>query len=183
MISSRLAFTDLELNPASVTLQLTLRAGLYKKFQKAHHVLALKARLRRVPIRFTGNSYLEIDALPSFELVPFVILDNAIKYSPADQEIRVKFDENLPGNRLVIDVSSTGPIVEPDELSAIFDRGVRGRNASKLSVGGDGLGLFLAKFLCDYHGIDVSASSGRESQFSINGVPYGLFHVRLNVSL
>src|SRR5688572_10931848 len=44
MISARLGFTDLELNPQAVSRQATARAGIYKKFEKASHVLKLKSR-------------------------------------------------------------------------------------------------------------------------------------------
>lgn len=182
MISSRLAFTDLELNPASVRLQLEVRTGLYKKFEKARHVLAYRARVQHTPIRLIGNSYMEIDALQSFELVPFVILDNALKYSPNDQEITVKFEENLERSDLTIQVSSMGPIIKPEERQVIFERGVRGSYAAELPVAGDGLGLYLAKFLCDYHGIDLSASSERQRQISINNTPYAPFNVCLHVT-
>ncbi|HWH83022.1 MAG TPA: ATP-binding protein, partial [Burkholderiaceae bacterium] len=126
MISARLGFTDLELNPSAVSRQATIRAGVYKKFEKAKHVLGLKSRLKRVPILFRGNSYFEIDALPAFELVPFVILDNAIKYSLVDRQVSVQFEERA-NQSLTVTVQSVGPLVEGDEIPHLFDRGYRGK--------------------------------------------------------
>jgi K+-sensing histidine kinase KdpD len=156
MISARLGFTDLELNPKAVSRQATLWAGIYKKFEKARHVLGLKCRSRRVSIQFRGNSYLEIEALPAFELVPFVILDNAVKYSPSDKSVMVSFEESA-AHSVRVTISSFGPFVEADEVSKIFEKGYRGKHAQAIS--GDGLGLYLTKFLCDYHDVNISATS------------------------
>ena len=177
MISARLGFTDLELNPKAVSRQATLWAGIYKKFEKARHVLGLKSRSRRVPIQFRGNSYLEIEALPAFELVPFIILDNAVKYSPPDRPIIVTFEERT-AQSLSVTVASIGPFVEPEELSKIFEKGYRGKHAKGMS--GDGLGLYLTKFLCDYHDINITAKSWNKLETS-NGL-LGEFSITLIVT-
>ncbi|MGE4340774.1 MAG: hypothetical protein AB7E55_33210, partial [Pigmentiphaga sp.] len=51
MISSRLAYTDIELNPRALESQTAVRSGIYKKFDKARRILAEEARDRRVSIR------------------------------------------------------------------------------------------------------------------------------------
>jgi len=183
MISSRLAFTDLELNPAAVMLQVPLRAGIYKKFEKATHVLSLKARLRHVSMQMKGASFLEINALPSFELLPFVVLDNAIKYSPPYQSVTVRFDESTDRKHLEVVVSSVGPYMEPDEKVMVLERGKRGRHAEKSLVSGDGLGLYLAQFLCGYHDLRLSIASDQVGKYEINGVPYAPFTVRIKADL
>ena len=183
MISSRLAFTDLELNPAAVRLQVPLRSGIYKKFEKAGHVLSLKARLRHVTIQMKGSSFMEIEALPSFELLPFVLLDNAIKYSPPYQPITVRFDESGHGTRLEVCITSIGPYLDHDEKSIVLDHGKRGRNAEKSPITGDGLGLYLAQFLCGYHDLRLRIASDQSGIYDINGIPYAPFTVRLNAEL
>lgn len=178
MISARLGFTDLELNPQSVSRQATLRAGIYKKFEKARHLLGLKSRMRRVPIQVRGNSYIEIDALPAFELVPFVILDNAVKYSPSDRPVTVSFEETQ-GQFVRVTVASCGPYVEPDEITKIFEKGYRGKHAR--TTAGDGLGLYLTKFLCDYHDVAISADSKNPTQPIGGGPLIGDFSITLFV--
>lgn len=135
MISSRLAFTDLELNPTAVVRQQTVRSGIYKKFDKASHILQRRASIKSISVRFMGNSRREIETLPAFELVPFVLLENAIKYSPANQQVLVKFDEQ-PGQPLYVTIDSLGPIVFPSEIDAIFERGVRGQEVKKMAKQG-----------------------------------------------
>lgn len=171
MLSARFAFADIELNPAQAIRQARYRSGIYKKFEKARYVLAQKSRANHIQVVFKGNSYLEIETLPSFELVPFILLDNALKYSPHNQQIIVEFDENTTSRRLSVTVNSLGPVIDQDEITSIFDRKFRGRNAS--SFDGEGLGLYVAKNLCDRHSILLTARCDVSRSISINGIRYG----------
>lgn len=164
LLSSRMAFADFELNPQVLSRQLRLRTGIYKKFDKARYILSKKARAKNVVIKFSGNSQLEIDALQAFELVPFVLLENAIKYSPDNQDVTVSFDE-VPNRTVAVSVASLGPTVSPEEINVIFDRGVRGATANSSGIPGEGLGLYLAKTLCQMNGVNLAASSSRDSRF------------------
>lgn len=179
MVSSRLAFTDLEMNPQAVEMQTPVRAGIYKKFEKAVHILGLKARQRKLSIKVSGQSYKEIEALPAFELLPFVILDNAIKYSPVGHDINIVFHER--GNDLRVEISNLGPQLSSGEEASIFDRGARGLNAKKTPTGGAGLGLYLAQFLANYHDVQISADSDAPVSVSISNVPYSKFRITLQV--
>ena len=108
LLSSRMAFSDFELNPQSLSKQLPVRTGIYKKFDKARYVLSKQARAKSVQIKFVGKSSIELDTLKAFELVPFVLLDNAIKYSPPSQEINISFNESN-SNNLEVTLTSMGP--------------------------------------------------------------------------
>jgi signal transduction histidine kinase len=177
MLASRLAFTDIELNPSAIRLQNPTRTGIYKKFDKARHILMNRAKSKQIHIILKGKSVKEFDAIEAFELVPFVILDNAVKYSPAGREINVLFKE-LP-RELEVVVSSCGPKVDSDELPNIFKKGVRGRNGALAASAGDGLGLYLAKTLCDLTSTNISATSNQHVDFQLGGIGYSDFEVRL----
>lgn len=183
MLSARLAFTDMELNPAAVKLQMHFRTGIYKKFEKAGHVLSQKARLRHVAIQMKGQSFLEIEGLPAFELLPFVILDNAIKYSPPYQTVYVQFEESAKPKHFEVTVTSIGPYLEPDETVTILESGKRGKNAEKSPVSGEGLGLYLAHFLCGYHDLRLTVASNLAASYDIKGIPYAPFTVRISTSI
>lgn len=176
MISARLAYTDIELNPKALESQTAIRSGIYKKFDKAKRILAEESRDRRVNVRLEGESRVEIDALPVFELLPFVLLDNGIKYSPPEQSLTATF-EAAASRRQIVTVSSIGPAVTPEELPKLFDKGFRG--ASTTAMPGQGLGLFLAKRVCDYHGIGIQAVSGPDVLYQLNGIDYAAFQVEL----
>jgi signal transduction histidine kinase len=175
MISSRLAYTDIELNPRALESQTVVRSGIYKKFDKARRILAEEARDRDVTIRLDGESRVEIDTLPVFELLPFVLLENGLKYSPRGQAVTVSF-ENV-GGRQVVTVASIGPVVTDDELPRLFDKEFRG--AATRHLPGEGLGLFLAQQVCRFHGIRARAMLGRQNMYQLGGVGYGEFRIVL----
>lgn len=177
MISSRLAYTDIELNPRAIESQTPLRSGIFKKFDKAKRILAEEAKSREVAINLIGESRTEIDALPVFELLPFVILENAIKYSPRNQSVDVVF-ETYAGKQLV-QVKSYGPDVTDDELPRLFEKGFRG--ALTKTMPGEGLGLFLAKRVCDFHGISIRAEIRNRRKYHFNGIGYSEFLVEVRI--
>lgn len=177
MISSRLAYTDIELNPMALESQTAIRSGIYKKFDKAKRILAEEARDCHINIRLEGESRVEIDALPVFELLPFVLLDNSIKYSPPNQSVTVAFE--VASGRQIVTVSSIGPIVSREELPKLFDKGFRA--ASTKSMPGQGLGLFLAKRVCDYHGITIRAECGPGVLYQLRGTDYAEFQIELRL--
>ena len=176
MISSRLAYTDIELNPKAIESQTTVRSGIYKKFDKAKRILAEEARELGIAIRLEGESRVEIEALPVFELLPFVLLDNAIKYSPRNQTVTVHFD--VVGARLSVTVTSVGPLASRTELPRLFEKGFRGAQTDTMP--GQGLGLYLAKKVCDYHNIRIRAESGPNVFYQVNGRDYAEFRIILH---
>lgn len=86
------------------------------------------------------------------------LLDNAFKYVPAGESIRLSLDK---GPRL--SVADTGPGVPEDERAMIFDRFRRGNGTAHLGAGQDGagrsgagLGLALARAIAQRHGLNLS---------------------------
>lgn len=175
MIASRLAYTDIELNPQALRTQSRIQSGIYKKFDKVRRILVEECRNKKIDIKLLGQSHATIEALPVFELLPFVIIDNAIKYSPKNQIINVYFED---GPRVT--VSSFGHPVEEDELPRLFEKGFRGSGAALNGVPGEGLGLFLAKRVSEYHGIRIHAEIGDQMTYEINGVYYTDFRIILD---
>lgn len=180
LLSSRMTFSDYELNPQSIQRQTLVRTGIYKKFDKSRHILAKQAKEKALKIRFSGNSSMEIDAHKAFELVPFVLLDNAIKYSPPDQFIDVSFEE-IRNRDLEVSIKSCGPRVSREEHDNLFARGMRGELAEKSGIPGEGLGLYLAKSLCQMNNISIYVEQSGPIVFSMNGIGYSDFNVCLRI--
>lgn len=175
MISSRLAYTDIELNPRALESQTVIRSGIYRKFDKAKRILAEEARDRGVTIQLSGESRIEIDALPVFELLPFVLLENGVKYSPRNQLVTVDF-ETVNGRQSVV-VTSIGPAVADTELAHLFEKGYRGVQARGMP--GEGLGLFLARQVCQFHDVQIHAEIGRRNMYQVGGISYSEFRIVL----
>jgi signal transduction histidine kinase len=72
------------------------------------------------------------------------LLDNAIKYSPANSDIQVCVAASDAAATL--EVSDSGPGIAPDRAARIFDRFYRAGEGSVVNRGGVGLGLSIAKW-------------------------------------
>ena len=175
MISSRLAYTDIELNPKALENQTPVRAGIFKKFDKARRILAEEARDKKVNVILVGESRAEIETLPVFELLPFVLIENGIKYSPPHQTVEIIFEKN--SGRQIVTVKSSGPSVTPEELERLCEKGFRA--TSTLNMPGEGLGLFLAKRVCDYHDITMKLKSKTLNPYQLNGISYSDFSIEM----
>ncbi|QDH69642.1 sensor histidine kinase [Marilutibacter alkalisoli] len=180
LVSSRLTFADFEINPDSISRQPRYSAGIYKKFDKARRILFRAAKRKGVNVVIQGPSRNEIEVVPAFEMVPFVLIDNAIKYSPNNQDVQVKVTDNpSPGTRVQVVISSVGPMVPTHELPTLTKRGQRGSHALKSNIPGEGIGLYLADTLIRLANGRLALSSSQSSLYSFNDVGYSSFVVTI----
>jgi signal transduction histidine kinase len=93
-----------------------------------------------------------------------ILLDNAIRLSPDGGEIRV---EMRNGANASLSVCDHGPGVPPDERELIFERFMRGRDAS--GKPGFGLGLAIGRELARRMGGDLvlDESAGPGARFTL----------------
>lgn len=97
-----------------------------------------------------------------------ILLDNAIKYSPKNSQVRIMAKEG--GNQTMIKVIDRGIGIEERDLPHIFERFYRADKArSHIGENGYGLGLSIAKKIIEEHGgkILVKSESGVGSEFKI----------------
>ena len=96
------------------------------------------------------------------------LLSNAAKYSPegAPIELRVIGKEG----RIGIEVADNGQGIHPDEVSRIFEKFGRGRNADSRKMPGVGLGLYLSRRIVRGHGseLTVRTRAGEGSVFGFD---------------
>jgi len=83
------------------------------------------------------------------------LLDNALKFSPPDGEIRVQAQLSDP-ETIQISVADDGPGIPPEYLERIFDRFVR---VPGQAVRGTGIGLAFCKLAVEAHGGRIWAES------------------------
>lgn len=82
------------------------------------------------------------------------LIDNAVKYSPADSEVRCDIATRAPN--VVVIVSDHGPGLPPERLSDVFARfGSRGDTTEH----GSGLGLAFVRAVVQRHGGDIDCAS------------------------
>ena len=95
------------------------------------------------------------------------LIDNAVKYSPAGEEVAV---ELVPQNGAVaIAVTDRGPGISADDQRLIFEKFGRVTGAGTASKPGTGLGLFIARSIAEAHGgtIEVSSAPGQGATFRL----------------
>lgn len=113
---------------------------------------------------------LHIEALPQWmrcdpagiRLCLEILLDNAIKYTPADAPLELTGRMAAEGGVEFL-VRDHGAGVPETELETIFGRGTRGANATAAGVAGSGLGLYMARSIADVHGGTVTVRNVSES--------------------
>lgn len=91
------------------------------------------------------------------------LIDNAIKYTPAGETVRL-YAYCLAGN-VQIDIHNSGAYIPQDVLPRLFEsfyRGEQSRMQGNDGVRGTGLGLAIARGFIEAHGGTISARSSKE---------------------
>ena len=95
----------------------------------------------------------------ALELAIINLLDNAVKYAKDGGRVAVDVDVDPSGRTVIVRVVDGGPGIDEDDQKRIFDRFVRGRNASERQIRGSGIGLALVKHIIESHGGSVRVES------------------------
>jgi heavy metal sensor kinase len=93
---------------------------------------------------------------PSLRRLLWILLDNALKYTPAPGCIEVTLSANSTEATVLVTDSGIG--IAQSDLAYIFDRFYRA-DPSRSQVEGSGLGLAIAKWIAEMHSGNLSASS------------------------
>jgi two-component system, OmpR family, phosphate regulon sensor histidine kinase PhoR len=106
--------------------------------------------------------------VPLLEQALINLIDNAIKYSPAEQAIGLS--AGRASGEVVIRVEDHGCGIGPEHLSRIFERFYRVDKARSRKLGGTGLGLAIVKHIAQVHGgrAAVESALGQGSVFSLH---------------
>ena len=97
----------------------------------------------------------------------FILLDNAIKYTPAGGVVTLITRKS--GRRAELIVRDTGPGIAPEHQPRVFDRFFRIDDVRTHSVSGTGLGLAIAKLIAEAnHGsLSVRSEAGAGTAFTL----------------
>jgi len=153
LLSEQLNLIDIIVNPEAITYGKQYDSSIHGFILKMVKLFEPLAARRGVNIALRGKTYAEIRSYQSFQYVPLVLLDNAIKYCHPNSTITVTLSEAQ--GKVTFSVGSNGPIVPKDERERIFEKYHRCKYAERASAKGMGMGLHLARNIARAHGTDV----------------------------
>jgi signal transduction histidine kinase len=94
------------------------------------------------------------------------LVSNAVKYSPAGGDVRVRVTRD--GDTAVLSVEDSGMGIPQEDMPRIFERFFRARNVID-EVAGAGIGLAACKRIVEQHGgrLLVQSEEGKGSTFTV----------------
>ncbi len=158
------------------------RYNLFKICDKTRRCLDVRinATNKKLKVNLCGTKNCgDMIAFDSIEILPFLFLDNAIKYAPNGETIHINVEDDV--FRSVLEINSIGPQLINGEIDEIVLRGFRSEAAKRISQDGSGFGLFIAKKICDLHEATLEISSNPETTNIIDGIKYSNFRVKVEI--
>ena len=120
------------------------------------------ARTRSVALQYQAPKNTELAIRADAEKIRLVfenLIDNAIKYSPAQSAVSISLQQT--STVVVISVADKGIGIPKTEQTLIFGKFFRASNTKTKS--GSGLGLYLAKKIINDHGGSISFDSNEKA--------------------
>jgi two-component system sensor histidine kinase CiaH len=150
---SRLDHANLELGPVNVG---DLAHEAVQRYDK--NFKRIKLTTPKGPLITKAN-------LASIEELITILIDNALKYSPVNSQIKAVVSQE--GRHVSFEITNKGEGIPSDKLPHIFDRFYRVNDSR--GDGGSGLGLALAKEIVTIHKgeLTVSSTPGKETSFQV----------------
>jgi heavy metal sensor kinase len=149
--------------PADIVREVVARISVLAKEKRQQ----LVERLPNEDLQLSGDDQL-------LRRLVWILLDNAIKYTPSEGRIEVAFTRN--GQCALLTVSDNGIGIPAPLLPHVFDRFFR-VDASRGEQEGTGLGLAIAKWIAEAHRATITARSAEragttfEVSFPLHGNP------------
>ncbi|KRF18491.1 hypothetical protein ASG93_10585 [Paenibacillus sp. Soil787] len=114
-----------------------------------------------------GSNFI-IGNIDQIKQLLYILLDNAIKYTPSGGQVKISYRGSHNG-KTTLQIADTGIGIPKDELARIFERFYRVDKARSRELGGAGLGLSIAADIISNLGayIHVTSEEGKGSFFEI----------------
>lgn len=165
-LNEQLGMADIIANPSSVTYGRKHKSSLHGFLHKMMKLFEPKAAQKDVKISMKGKSDAKVEVYNSFQHIPLILLDNAVKYSLSGREIIISINDS--DSAVVVCVSSYGDIVPDDSKTKIFEKSFRASNVQNKNVSGTGMGLYLAQVIARAHGFSIDYRHSSSSSIGSN---------------
>lgn len=177
LLSIRMDSYDMMMNPSAMIKEMNALIGVYGKVEKVYKCLYSTRVDKDININLEGKSNMRFQLKSTIEIAFFIILENAIKYSPKGEEITVSFIEKKP--QLIVVFKNFGIVPSDSEMQRLTERGYRGSEIVRANkIKGSGLGLYLLNQICVANNVVYDIRKGKETKI-IGGQEYKPFIVTL----
>ena len=178
LLSIRMNAYDILFNPDSARKELDSMLTVYSKVEKVYKCLYPSRKDKNLEIILHGGSKKQFRLRYSIELAFFIVIENAIKYSPEGEQISIFFEDTLNG--LNVKFCNWAICPNDEEFNRLTERGFRSKKvANKTEYKGRGLGLFLLKEICETNQVNYQFSKEQNTK-TISGQNYNQFVVTLS---
>jgi len=169
LVSDLLTLSRLEGSPPPPSAEWVSVHALMAQCAQDAHDLSNALWRRTHEVHFEMEGAIEI-AGSSLELhsAMFNLIGNAIRYSPQDKPISVRWTLQKDGGA-VFSVADQGQGIAPEHIPRLTERFYRVDRSRSRETGGTGLGLAIVKHVAQRHGGELSIEStpGKGSRFAI----------------
>lgn len=140
-------------------------AGVVREIA-SDHADAINNRQQKLSVNLPDTALILVD-VAKITMVLDNLISNASKYTPAGGKIDVTLKNYK--DMLTVAVQDQGVGIQAEDIPRIFTKFTRLPNELSTTVGGTGLGLFLAKNIVELHGgsIAVTSKPNEGSTFTI----------------
>jgi len=155
LLDNRLKIMPLISNPESAKFGQVTKCSPYKIFDKVCRLFRETANRKNVRLNLHSDKYITFEphVYDSFMTLPFLLIENSIKYSVKDGTVDIYLKQSKDSVKIY--VTSFGPIVKEENKLRIFDKGFKDPNAQKFSSKGAGIGLYLADIVAKAHNFEI----------------------------
>lgn len=153
LLREQLDLGDIIVNPTAITYGPKRPSSLTGFLYRMMKIFEPRAEERGCDFAFSGDGEIPITTWNSFQFIPLILIDNAVKYSFRNRTIRIHIWNEAGGP--CFSVSSFGRTVPPEYRERIFEKYVRAPSAIEEHPEGMGIGLFLAQQIAEAHAFRV----------------------------
>jgi heavy metal sensor kinase len=142
--------------------------NLFEVASETAGLLEVLAEEKRQTIQVDGNRSITLMADRTILRQALInLVHNAVKYSPAEGNIRIQIRET--DQHAIVEVQDSGPGIPTEDRARIFERFYRVDKSRTRAAGGAGLGLSIAQWAVSMHGgtIEVECEPNPGSIFRI----------------